>query len=172
MNRASSPAEGRIVLAMMRDALAEAKVGLQATRSALESTRAQLAAERAELETIRRRGRLAAQIHDEETVRVAAQFEKKSTDRVAVLERKLAAQEAELELVEREVAEMTAQYQGAAAGTWPAGAGAGAAPMHPMNGTSGRDAADADALRREIDARAREADAERRLAELKRRMGK
>lgn len=173
MNRASTPAEGRIVLGMMREALAEAKVGLHATRSAVASTRAQLAAERAELETIQRRGRLAAQIHDDETVRVAAQFEKKTADRVAVLERKLAAQEAELQLVEREVAEMTAQYQGAAAGTWPTmGTGNGAAPTSPMNGTSGRDAADAETLRREIDARARDADAERLLAELKRRMGK
>jgi len=172
MSRASSPAEGRAVLAMMREALVEAKVGLDAVRAAVESTRAQLAAERAELETIQRRGRLAAQIHDDETVRVAAQFEKKTAERVAVLERKLQAQQAEQSLVEREVAEMTEQFKSASAGVWPAGARQGASGVDDERDARRSAEAEASALRREIDSRVREADAERQLAELKRRMGK
>lgn len=172
MSRASSPAEGRAVLAMMREALVEAKVGLDGVRTAVESTRVQLAAERVELETIQRRGRLAAQIHDDETVRVAAQFEKKTAERVAVLERKLQAQQAEQSLVEREVAEMTEQFKSASAGVWPAGARQGASGVDDERDMRGSEAAEAAALRREIDKRVREADAERQLAELKRRMGK
>jgi hypothetical protein len=171
MNRASSPAERRAVLATMRDALVEAKVGLDAVRAAVESTRARLAAERTELETVRRRGRLAAQVPDLETVRVAERFERKSVERIAVLERKLQAQEAEWALAEREVAEMTEQYRGATIGTWPPAGSTSAAT--PADGVRGRDAESAaDALRREIDDRAREASADQLLAELKRRMGK
>ena len=73
LGRASSPAEGRAVVAMMREALVEAKVGLANLRDGVEATRAQLAAERAELTTVERRGRLAAEIQDRETVRVATE---------------------------------------------------------------------------------------------------
>jgi hypothetical protein len=171
MSRASSPADERAVVAMMREALVEAKVGLETVRTAVASTKAALAAERSELETVRRRGRLAAQIHDDETVRVAEQFERKSVERVAVLERKLQAQEAEWALVDREVTEMTAQYKSAAAGIWPAGmAPRSAAAGDAERGRNDSDAADA--LRREIDREARDAAADRLLAELKRRMGK
>lgn len=166
MSRASTPAEGRAVLAMMRDALVEAKMGLQETRAALEATRAQLELERRELETVRRRGRLAADIRDAETVAVAAQFERRHAERAQVLAQKLAAQESELELVEREVEEMTAQYKTMAMGADAAGPAASGAP------TSAPGPDPDAALRRAVDRAAREADAERQLAELKRRMGK
>lgn len=162
MSRASSPAEGRAVLAMMRDAVVEAKVAVSQTRAALEATRAQLAHERSELETVRRRGRLAGEIGDEETVRIAARFEQRHAERIAVLERKAAAQEAELALGEREVEEMRAQLHAMAAG-------AGQAPP-PSAGPD--ESAAADALRREVDRVAREAEAERQLEALKRRMGR
>jgi hypothetical protein len=161
MSRASSPAEGRAVLAMMRDAVVEAKVGVSQIRDALAKTSAQLDYELRELETVRRRGRLAADIGDQETVRVAAQFEERHRERVEVLERKRAAQESELALAEREVAEMTAQLRSMAAGAGPA-----AAPpeveLEP----------DLDALERAADRAARESLAERQLDELKRRMGR
>ena len=165
MGRASSPAETRAVAAMMRDALVEARVGLAAVRTSVESTRAQLAAERAELETVRRRGRLAAEIADAETVQVALTFERRHTERVEVLVHKLAAQEEELSLTEREVAEMTAQFRAAAAGIDPFASGRVAASPADDDDV-------ADAERRQAERQARESDAERRLAELKRRMGK
>jgi hypothetical protein len=173
MSRASSPAEGRAVLAMMRDAIVEAKVGVSQIRAALSATRAQLDHERRELETVQRRGQLAVEIHDVETVRIAAQFERRHTERIAVLERKLASQEAELALAEREVEEMTTQLRAMAAGVNPSVAAEATMPA------DAEAELDADALRREVDAlrreserAARNAEAERQLEELKRRMGR
>src|SRR5215210_307284 len=119
MSRASSSEDGRAALATMREALIEARAGVSALRAGVEETRAQLVVERAELTTVQRRRRLAAEIGDAETVRVAEQFERRHTERVSVLERKLSAQEAEVALAERETAEMAAQLKAAAAGVTP-----------------------------------------------------
>jgi len=170
MSRASSPAEGRAALAMMREALVEAKVGVAHVRDAVAATRAQLAHERAELETVRRRGRLAADIHDGETVKVAARFEQRHGDRIGVLERKLAAQEAELALAERELDEMGEQFRAMAAGGGSPATTSAAAPT-PADGDPSLES-DIDALRRQSERTAREADAARQLEELKRRMGR
>ena len=156
MNRASSPAEGRAVLAMMRNALVDAKVGVSQVRAALESTRAQLVRERAELETAQRRRGLAAGIRDEETVRVAERFVVKHGERVVVLERKLEAQQAELALAERELQEMSDQFRSMAAGGAPVSpAGSDPLPDDTL-------AADLDSLRRRAEHSAREAEADRK----------
>jgi hypothetical protein len=165
MDRATSPAEGRAVLALMRDALVEAKVGLADLRSGIELTRKRLDAERRELETVRRRGRLASEISDAETVTVAARYERHYVERVAVLEQKLAAQESELSLAEREFEEMTAQFKAA-------GAGVGIGDTARVKAEEPTDEEAFDRLRRATERATREADAERRLQELKRRMGK
>jgi hypothetical protein len=166
MSRASSPAEGRAVLAMMREAVIEAKVGVSSLRTTVERTRAMLAAERESLETVRRRGRLAAEINDTETVAVASRYEKKHGERVGVLARKLEAQQAELDLAERELEEMNRDLKQAALGT---GFGPGVSPPESPP-PSPEDTADD--LRRAVDRVAREAEAQRKLDELKRRMGR
>lgn len=163
MSDQSSRARARL----MREALVEAKVGLAQSRQARDATSAQLDRERGELATVRRRGQLAAAISDAETVRLAAEYERRHSERIVVLERKLIALEQEVELVERETAEMAAQLKRIAAGVDPA-APAPAADADPL----ADDLSDFDALRRTADRSAREADAERRLADLKRRMGK
>jgi hypothetical protein len=163
MSRASTPAEGRAVLAMMREAIVEAKVGVSQVRAAIDATRVHLGRERAELETVRRRGQLAAAIQDAETVRIATQYERRHAERVSMLERKLAAQEEELALAEREVEEMTAQLRSMA--------DAPVAPP-PEGPLSSAGADDADALRRQVERAARESQADRQLQELKRRMGR
>ena len=176
MSRASSPSEGRKVVAMMKQALVDAKVYIADLREATERTRTRLAAERQALETAQRRGRMAADINDAETVRVAREYEQKHGERASVFERKLAAQEEELSLAERELAEMSAQFKSAAAG----GAGAGSMPSSgQMDAVAEGAAAEAAAaaepdagLKRDIDRAAREARADAMLAELKRRMGK
>jgi hypothetical protein len=168
MSRASSPAEGRAALALMREALVSARVAVRELHDAIAETRRRLGAEREALETARRRGRLAAEIKDQETVRVATEYERRHAERVTVLERKLGAQEAELALAEREVAEMTRQYKAAAAGVTEAPGAAAAGAVAPDS--TGADA-DAD-LKRSIDRSAREAEAARMLEELKRRMGR
>jgi phage shock protein A len=166
MNRASSPAEGRAVLAMMRDAVVEARVGVQQIQAALAKTETQLARERQDLETVRRRGRLAAGVNDAETVRVAAQFEHKHQERIAVLEQKAASQRAELALAELEAGELTAQLHARRAGVSP---GSAAEPIEDPTTPAGPNP---DMIRRDVERADLEGQAERQLEELKRRMGK
>lgn len=168
MSRASSP-EGRAALALMREALVSAKVAVRELHEALAGTRERLAAERGALETVRRRGRMAAEINDAETVRVAAEYERRHVERIAVLERKLESQQAELTLAERELEEMTTQMKSVGAGVPPGGA----PTAEPGSATPSADAREADAeLRRTIDRQTKESQAEQMLAELKRRMGR
>jgi hypothetical protein len=107
LNDPSSRARAR----MMREALVDAKVGLSQSRAAHEAVRAQLERERTELATVRRRGQLAEGINDAETVRLAREYEGRHAERIAVLEKKLAALAQEVALVERETAEMTSQLK-------------------------------------------------------------
>jgi hypothetical protein len=163
LNDQSSRARARL----MREALVDAKVGLSQSRAARDAVAAQLVRERAELATVRRRGQLAAGINDAETVRLAAEFERKHSGRIEVLERKHAALVEEVVLVERETAEMTAQLKRLTGGEDPVAPERSASddPLAP-------DLSELDALRRTADRSARDADADARLAELKRRMGK
>jgi hypothetical protein len=167
LSRASSP-QGRAALAQMRDALVQAKVGLADLRQGVERTGARLDAERLELDTVRRRGKLAADIDDRETVNLAGQYERKHADRVTVLEKKLAAQQEELALAEHEIDEMTAQLRAAYAGVVPPDV----APPPTMPDPAEQAREETDTLRRDIERTAREAAAQRQLDELKRRMGK
>jgi hypothetical protein len=167
LSRASSP-QGRAALAQMRDALVQARVGLADLRAGVDHTRTRLDAERAELETVRRRGKLAADIDDRETVRIAEQYDRKHSERIAVLEKKLAAQQGELALAEHEIDEMTAQLRAAYVGVMPPEAAAPPTMPDPLETAR----AESDALRRDIDRAARDAAAQRHLDELKRRMGK
>jgi hypothetical protein len=166
LSRASSP-QGRAALAQMRDALVQAKVGLADLRQGIGRTRTRLEAERTELDTVRRRGKLAADIDDRETVRIAEQYERKHSERVTVLEKKLAAQQEELALAEHEIEDMTSQLRAAYAGVPP-----DVASPPPMPDPLEEARAETDALRRDIDRASRDATAQRQLDELKRRMGK
>lgn len=168
MSDQSSRARARL----MREALVEAKVGLAQSRQARDATSTKLDRERTELATVRRRGQLAAAINDGETVRLAAEFERKHSERIAVLERKLTALEQEVVLVERETAEMSAQLKKLAAGGDPAAPPPSAPAPSAEPDPLAEDLSEFDALRRGADRSARDADAERRLADLKRRMGK
>jgi len=102
--------------AALREALLEAKVGVSTMRTALVSTERELAGERRQLADAERRGRLAAEVPDSETVSLAERFAARHRERVAVLERKLVVQRDELVLAEREVAEILAEYRAARPG--------------------------------------------------------
>ena len=174
MDRSTPPEERRAGLAQMKQTLVQARMGLDDLRGGLEQTRQRLAAEERELETVKRRKGLAAGINDHETVALAEKYEALHAERTAVLTRKLGAQEAELALVEREVAEMTTALKGALSG---ASSGMplqspGAAELDEMLEGDARVAEEIDALGRSSRRSAREAEADQRLAELKRRMGK
>jgi hypothetical protein len=179
------PEERRRVASQMKESLVLARVALDDLRKGADQTRARLAKERGELETVLRRKTLAVGINDAQTVQVAERFERQHAERVEVLERKLAAQESELALAEREVQEMTAELRAAISGApMPGGSvGTGAAAGATVDDDPLADIApDADArdpLREEISSldrqqrrAANDARADALLAELKRRMGK
>ena len=174
MDRSTPPEERRAGLAQMKQTLVQARLGLDDLRGGLEQTRKRLAAEERELETVKRRKGLAAGINDHETVALAEKYEALHAERTAVLTRKLAAQEAELSLMEREVAEMTTALKGALSGAAPGTPlqPRGAAELDEMLDGDTRVAEEIDALGRSSRRSAREAEADERLAELKRRMGK
>ena len=182
LSRATPPEERRQIVSRMRDTLVQAKVGLQDLRDGLEKSRRRLQAEQHELETVLRRKRLAEQINDAETAKLATQYEQLHAEKVAVLTRKLEAQESELALAERDVAQMMTELRnaasGIASGTDRRATAAMNAAMDEVESELGGETKDG-GLRDEIDglSRARgradrEADAARRLEELKRRMGK
>jgi hypothetical protein len=102
--------------AALREALLEAKVGVRTMRAALAATERELELERRQLADAERRGRLAREVPDPETVAVADRFTARHRERVGVLERKLVVQRDELALAEREVAEMLAEYRTAQPG--------------------------------------------------------
>jgi hypothetical protein len=89
-----------------------------------------------------------------------------------VLSRKLAVQESELEMTEREVGEMTAALKEAVAGAPPASLGAERAELDAILDPGAGVAEEIDALGRASARASREAEADRLLAELKKKMGK
>ncbi|MGH7538805.1 MAG: hypothetical protein ACREMF_09235 [Gemmatimonadales bacterium] len=111
LEAATPPADLRDLARQMGEAVVDAKVAVQEMRAALVRTEAELAAERQRLADAERRGRLAAEIQDRETVDVAERFAGRHRERADVLERKLAAQREELALAERDLVEMQAQLK-------------------------------------------------------------
>jgi chromosome segregation ATPase len=182
LSRSTPPEERRQIVSRMRDTLVQAKVGLEDLRTALAQSKRRLEMERGELDTVQRRKRLAEQIEDGETVRLASQYEQMHQERVAILERKLEAQESELALAERDVAQMMTELRQAASGIPAPGERSAAtvnAAMEEIESELASGVGKGENLRSEIDglsrARSRadhEADAARKLEELKRRMGK
>lgn len=100
------PGDPRQRAALLHSALVEAKVAVSAMQDALAATERNLAAERKQLDDAERRGRLASQIPDPETVQIAEQFATRHRERVQVLEKKLAVQRDELALTQRDVEQM------------------------------------------------------------------
>ena len=168
------PPEGRReLIAVMKDTLVQAKLALDDRREGVEVTRKRVERERAELDTIRRRKGLAQGVGDAETVTVAERFETQHAERLAVLEQKMAAQESELALVERDVTEMKEQLKAALAGVGSGmRSGTVDAAADPLDGErAGLEQQLNDLKRAERRANAN-ADADAALAELKKRMGR
>jgi hypothetical protein len=169
-----APADRRLVIADMKRSLVQAKLGVEDLRDGLEVTRRRLAEEREKLATATRRRTLAEGIQDTETVTLAARYEAQHAERIAVLERKLEAQEAECGLAERDYDEMVKQLKQASVG---AGSGLSADSRGPTDEELGLpdDAplrGELDGLARRRDRAEREAGADAALEALKRKMGK
>lgn len=169
-----APADRRAVIADMKRALVQAKMGLDDLKEGVELTKRRVAAEREQFETASRRRTLAEGINDAETAAIAAKYEAQHQERLGVLERKLDVQLAELGLVERDYDEMLAQLKQANAG---AGSGLNAASRGPTDEELGlpNDAplrSELDALGRARQRADREAGADAALEALKRKMGR
>ena len=169
-----APADRRAVIMDMKQALTLAKLGVEDLREGVELTRRRVAAERQQLETATRRRTLAEGIDDAETVAVAAKFEAQFAERLAVLERKHEAQEAEFGLAERDYEAMVVQLKQANAG---AGSGLDAASRGPTDEELGvpNDAplrAELDGLARARQRAERDAGADAALDALKKKMGR
>ena len=151
-------------LAEMKQTLALARVARDDVRAAYAIAVQKLEAARTELSTILRRGDLARQIDDQETVAVAERFAESQRNTIAIFERKVAVQHEELQLTERTVTEMESELRSVT--------GIGPAPSdgepRADDGAPSADAADY----RPLDDAARAQSADARLAELKRRMGR
>lgn len=149
----------------MKQTLALARVARDEVRTAHAASLKRLELARVELDTILRRGELARQIDDQETVQVAERFAETQRTSIGVFERKVAVQHEELVLAERTVAEMETELR-ATTGIGPS----------PGAGSAAGDATDPASVHpadfRGLDDAARAQSADERLAELKRRMGR
>ncbi len=176
LDAATPPGDLRDLARQMREAVVEAKLAVQETRDAVARTEAEHALERQRLADAERRGRLAAEIQDQETVDVAQRFAAKHRERVGVLERKLAALKDELAFTERELAEMQVQLARAerdrplteaersAERAWR--------DLQRAGGVRPGIVLQDELLKSEMDRAAREAAADRQLEELKKKMKK
>lgn len=171
------PGEPRQRAALLHSALVEAKVAVSAMQDALAASEQQLAQERKHLDDAERRGRLAAQIPDPETVQVAEQFAARHRERVAVLEKKVEVQRAELDLTRREVDQMTAELRQMRTGAPPAGGSTTAQDaawreLENAGGARPETDVDGDLLKHQISRQQLEAAVEAQLDHLKKKLGK
>lgn len=170
----SDSSSSRRQLAEMKHTLALARVARDEVRAAHAASVQKLTAARMELTTIERRGDLARQIDDQETVAVAERFAESQRATIALLQRKVGVLQDELAQTERTVGHMEADLR-AATGRGGSGAPSGDATSAGRDADDGSDAADptiGTAEYRGLDEAARAQTADERLAELKRRMGR
>ena len=168
------PPEGRReLIVVMKETLVRARLAMDDLRDGVEATQKRVERERADLETTRRRLGLARGVGDEETVRIAARFEAQQVERLTVLEQKLLAQESELALVDREVAEMKEQLRAALAGVGSGmRSGTVDAAADPLDDGRGGVEQQLNEMKRAERRASAAADADAALAELKKRMGR
>ena len=146
-------------------AMVELKAGIAGLKEGLERTDRELAVERQQLDAAERRGRLAQQVPDQETVELAAIWAGKHRERVEILERKRLVQLDELAYAERQLAEMAEAYRAAKLGI-PAGPGPGPGPA-----VAGEEPPAPD-LDRQLDRQAQESLVQQQLAHLKKKLGR
>ena len=178
LDAATPPGDLRDLARQMREAVVDAKVAVEEIRGAVTRTDAELAAERQRLADAERRGRLAGEIQDQETVQVAERFAAKHRERAGVLERKLAAKREELVLAERELGEMQGQLKSADRGV-PGGVAGGTSSteqawrdLQAAGGTRPDVDLQQELLKHDIDRVARERAADEQLDLLKKKIRK
>lgn len=176
LSAATPPADPKAQGGLMREAAVEARAAVDVMKRDLAQAERDLAAEQQQLADATRRGELAQQINDGETVEVAQRFAAKHAEKVAVLEKKVDAQRSELALAEKELAEIVAQVK-AIKDSAPAETSSRIESawreMQSAGGVRpGDETSEHDLLKSHVDRAAREATADQQLQELKKRMGK
>ncbi len=160
----------------MHEAVIEARASLEAMRDGLEATKRRLVREQQQRDDAERRGRLAGEINDQETIDVAMRFAAKHGERVEMLERKLKAQQEELALAERELSEMREQLKEVKASRPEREASAGIEAAWRELEAAGATRPETDVedqtLRYQMDQARKDAVAEEQLQRLKKKMGR
>ena len=151
------------------------KVALATMRDALAATEVSLRSERRQLDDAERRGRLAAQIPDPDTVLVAEQFAARHRERTAMLEKKLQLQQEELALADRDMEQLRTEYrklrQGTEAGRTPAQEAAWR-DIETAGGTRPETDVNDDLLRGQLERKQMDRAVDAQLEELKRKLGR
>jgi hypothetical protein len=158
-NRTSS----RDQAALLREALVGFKVGIGQLTEALSRSERELDLARKEATDYARRGQLAGEIDDVETVRIADEFTAKARERVDLLERKVIVHRDELAMAERDYDATKQRFQAASRGV-PLGDAPAADPLADPDRMSSND-------RVRLDQRAREAVVDAQLEHLKKKLG-
>jgi hypothetical protein len=143
-------------------ALVDFKVIVGEHREALAKAERELTIERQQEADAERRGRLAAEIGDTETVRIANEFTARHRERVVLLERKVGVVRDELAYAEREYETLAARYQAARQGTPASGSPASLDPSDR----------ELDALKAKSDREASQQAVQAQLEMLKKKLGK
>lgn len=146
----------------LREALVEFRVALDQLREALGVTEQELEVARRNLVDYERRGRLAAEIDDAETVRVAEEFTERARQKVDLLERKVLVQRDEVVIAEREYETTRERFQRASQGL----------PLEDSAASSPDDPAASPLDNPLLDRRAREAVVDAQLEMLKKKLGR
>ena len=111
LNRDDVPETVDRLLRGMVTEVTDAKARLAKLEEDIDKAGKILEKENAELDTCRRREKMALEIDDEETARIAAEFAAKHEERIGVLTRKLQAFTEEATLLRREIDEMMVQLK-------------------------------------------------------------
>jgi hypothetical protein len=144
------------------EAMVEIKAAITGLREGLAKTDRELALEQQQLQDAERRGGLAEQIGDAETLELARIWTAKHRERVDLLERKRLVQVDELAYADRQLAEMGEAYRKARLGIPPVGATPVTEPAAPPP----------DDLTYQIDREAQQALVQQQLAHLKKKLGR
>jgi len=163
LDAATPPPDWRDLRGQLQRAAVEGRAATLQLKDALGRTDRELTIERRHLDDAERRGALACDVGDQETADIASTFTARHRERIAVLEQKRSAQQAELALLERDVDEIIAKLRDVELrGGVPA---EGSRIQPPVD-------VDESALGAQLDRQTREADADARLRDLKNRMGR
>jgi hypothetical protein len=169
---ATPPADRRAQAGALRSAIIEAKVAVVAMRDALAASERQVEIERGQAEDAERRGKLAGDIGDLETVAVADKYAARHRERLAMVERRIAVQREELMLAERELAEMTEALRGAPADAAGDSVRDAWRDLESAGGVNPDTDVKDEMLQLEMDQARRKAAVDEQLAFLKKKMGK